>query len=176
MAPGGFRAQSRNDQSRRGAHRISKPEEWSKAMRKVISIVAALVFGVGAGLGSSELWSRTRVVPYCKVAKNAEAYHMSFIRVKGKVHFGRNGMMIYEDCDPVEALAASVEFEDGPILGPNVDHDYVNEYSLYSPPRQTKTADAIVEGEFDAKASPGCWGPKFRIVAREVELISPLRP
>lgn len=161
MAPGAFRAQSRNDQP---------------PMRKLIAIVAALVFGLGAGLGSYEFWSRTRVLPFCKVAKNAEAYHMSFIRVKGKVHFGRDGMMIYEDCDPVEAQAAWVEFKDGPVLGPNRDPDYVNDNLLFSKLGQTKTADALVEGEFDARASPGCWGPKFRIVASEVELISPLRP
>jgi hypothetical protein len=145
-------------------------------MRKLIALVAALVFGVGSGLGSSEFWSRTRVQPFCKVAKNADAYHMSFIRVKAKVHFGRNGMMIYEDCDPVEALAAWVEFKDGPVLGPNRDPDYVNDYYLLSKLGQTKTADAIVEGKFDATASPGSWGPKFRIVASEVELISPVRP
>ena len=135
-------------------------------MRKFIPIFVALVFGVGAGLGSSELWLRARVLPYCKVARNADAYHMKFIRVKAKVHFGREGMFISEDCDPDEALAASVEFEDGPILGPG----YPN-----NPYRSTeiKTADAIIEGEFDAQASTGCWGPKFRIRASQVELIPP---
>ncbi len=135
-------------------------------MRKFIPIFVALIFGVGAGLGSSELWLRARVLPYCKVAKNADAYHMKFIRVKAKVNFGREGMTIYEDCDPVEALAASVEFEDGPILGPGEPND---------PARSTeiKTADAIIEGEFDAQSSTGCWAPKFRIRASKVELISP---
>ena len=133
-------------------------------MRKFISIVVALVFGVGAGLGSSELWLRARTLPYCQVAKNADAYHMRVVRVKAKVYFGRYGMYIAEDCDPDEALAASVEFKDGPILGP------VNEFKS---PMQTKTADAIVEGEFDANFSPGCFGPKFHILASKVELISP---
>ena len=138
-------------------------------MRKLIAIVVALSVGVGAGLGSSEFWVRGRVLPYCKVATNAQAYHMKFIRVKAKVYFHRDGMYIHEACDPVESLASSVEFEDGPILGPG----NVNE--LLSEPRQTKTADAIVEGEFDAEASTGCWSPKFRIVARNIELISPVK-
>ena|SRR6185503_6721749 len=135
-------------------------------MRKFISIVVALVFGVGVGLSSSELWLRASVLPYCKVAKDADAYHMRSIRVKAKVHFEREGMYIFEDCDPNEALAASVEFEDGPILGPVYENDS-------NRPVQTKTAEAIVEGEFDAKASPGCFGPKFHITASKVELISP---
>jgi hypothetical protein len=91
---------------------------------------------------------------------------MRSIRVKAKVYFERDGMYIFEECDPDEALAASVEFEDGPILGPT----YLNDSNR---PMQTKTADAIVEGEFDAKASPGCFGPKFHITASKVELISP---
>jgi len=126
----------------------------------------ALVFGVGVGLSSSELWLRASVLPYCKVAKDADAYHMRSIRVKAKVHFEREGMYIFEDCDPNEALAASVEFEDGPILGPVYENDS-------NRPVQTNTAEAIVEGEFDAKASPGCFGPKFHITASKVELISP---
>jgi len=130
-------------------------------MRKLIAIVVALTVGVGAGLGSSELWLRARVLPYCKVANNAEAYHMRFVRVKAKVHIHREGMSIYQDCDPVEALAAAVEFEGGnqPVL---------------SDSSQLKTADAIVEGEFDAHYSTGCWGPKFHIMATKVELTSPL--
>ncbi len=133
-------------------------------MRRVISLVVALVFGVGAGLGSSELWLRARVLPYCQVAENADAYHMRVVRVRAKVHFGRNGMYIAEDCDPA-ASPASVKFEDGPILGPT----YLPDSNR---PMQTKTADAIIEGEFDAKFSPGCWGPKFQIIASRIELIS----
>ena len=142
-------------------------------MRKLIALVVALSVGVGAGLGSSELWTRARVLPYCKVATNAEAYHMKFIRVKAKVYFHRDGMYIYEECDPVEALASSVEFKDGPVLGSNVT-GYLDDYALLSKPTQTTTAYAIVEGEFDAEASLGCWAPKFRIIASKVELISPV--
>lgn len=141
-------------------------------MRKFISIVVALIIGVSAGLGSSAIWVRARLLPYCTVAKNADAYHMKFVRVKAKVHFGDSGTYIYEDCDPVEALAASIEFKSGdrPTLGMG----YVNELLLSGGP-QTKSADAIVEGEFDAHASPGCWAPKFRIIASNVELTSPIQ-
>ena len=140
-------------------------------MRKLILIVVALIFGVAAGLGSSELWLRARVLPYCEVARNAEAYHMRFVRVKAKLHVGKFGTYIYEDCDPVEALAASVELESG--VRSTFGIGYVNE-SLVSAPSQVKMADAIIEGEFDAHASPGCWAPKFRITASKVELTSPL--
>ncbi len=138
-------------------------------MRKLIAIIVALTVGVGAGLGSSELWVRARVLPYCKVAKNAEAYHMKFIRVKAKVYFGSSGMYIYEACDPVEALMASVRLEDNDRSRFG---DYVNESSGSF---QTKTAEALVEGEFNAEASTGCWVPKFSIIASKIELISPVK-
>lgn len=141
-------------------------------MRKLISIVVALVVGVSAGLGSSELWFRVRnpVLPYCEVARNADAYHMKFVRVKAKVS-GSGDMYIYESCDPVEALAAWVQFEDRdrPPGGRDV-YDL-----LFSDPTNRKFADAIVEGEFDAKTSLGCYLPKFRIKASKVKLISPVR-
>jgi hypothetical protein len=140
-------------------------------MRKLIAIVVALSVGVGAGLGSSELWVRARVLPYCKVATNAEAYHMKFIRVKAKVYFTSSGTYIYEHCDPVESLMSSIYLEgsDRSTFGLG----YVNE-SLATDPYQTKTAEAIVEGEFNAEASPGCWTPKFSINARQIELVSPM--
>jgi hypothetical protein len=127
---------------------------------------------MGAGLGTSELWLRARVLPYCKVAKNPEAYHMRFVRVKAKLHFGNFGTYIYEDCDPDEALAASVFVEGGDQ--PTFGIGYVNE-ALVSGAPQIKTADAIVEGEFNAHATRGCWAPKFRIIASKVELTSPIQ-
>jgi hypothetical protein len=73
-------------------------------------------------------------------------------------------MYVHEDCDPVEALAASVELEgDQPEL------------LVSGAGRQTKVADAIIEGEFDAHASPGCWSPKYHVAARKIQLLSPVR-
>ena len=141
-------------------------------MRKLIPLIVALVFGVGAGIGSSELLLRVRVLPYCKVAKNAESYHMRFVRVKAKVHFGDWGTYIYEDCDPVAALASSVVLAGEDRAAPGI--GYVNELLLSGPPR-LKTADAIIEGEFDAHATRGCWAPKFRINATKIELASPVK-
>jgi hypothetical protein len=137
-------------------------------MRKLILIVVALVLGTAVGLSSSELWRRARTLPYCKVANNADSYHKRLVRVKARIHFRAGGMYIYEDCDPVEALAASVDLEGGPMASGN---RYVNEL-LLSGESQGKVADAIVEGEFDAYASTGCWAPKFRIAAQKIELTS----
>ena len=39
---------------------------------------------------------------------------------------------------------------------------------------QMKMADAIIEGEFNAEASNGCFGPKFSINARNIQLVSPV--
>jgi hypothetical protein len=140
-------------------------------MRKLIAIVVALAVGVGSGLGSSELWVRAHVLPYCKVATNAEAYHMKFIRVKAKLHFTSSGTYIHENCDPTEALMSAVFLEGSDQ--PNFGLRYENE-SLVTNSSRPKTADAIIEGEFNAEASNGCWAPKFRILASKVELVSPV--
>jgi hypothetical protein len=146
----------------RGESKFSK-------MRKLIPITVALVLGAGIGLGSFEVWVHARTLPYCKVANNADSYHMRFVRVKARIHFGTGGVYIYEDCDPVEALAASVELE-GDRAASGI--GYVNELLVSGGESHVKVADAIIEGEFDAHASPGCWSPKFHIAARKIELIS----
>ena len=105
------------------------------------------------------------MLPYCKVAKNEDAYHMRFVRVKAQVQFRHGDMFIHEDCDPVEALESWVQIDDAARL----------DELLRSDPFQEKTAYAIVEGEFDAKHSLGCYGPKFRIIASKIKLISPLQ-
>ena len=138
-------------------------------MRKLIPIIVALIIGASLGLGSSELWVRARTLPYCKVANNADSYHMRFVRVKARIHFGAGRMYIYEDCDPVEALAASVDLGVEPLASGT---GYVNELLLSGESSSLKVADAVIEGEFDAEASPGCWAPKFRIAAQKIELIS----
>ena len=141
-------------------------------MRKLIPLIVALLIGASVGLGSSELWVRARTLPYCKVANNADSYHMRFVRVKAKLHFATGGMYIYEDCDPLEALAASVDLGVDPLAAGT---GYVNELLLSGESSTVKVADAVIEGEFDAHASPGCWAPKFRISAQKIELISSIR-
>ena len=128
-----------------------------------VPVAVALIFGVAVGLASSDLWLRARTLSYCTVADNAEWYHGRVVRVKAKVYFGSGGMRVYEDCDPTEALAASVEIE-GPTR-------IAMRYVTGQEP-QLKVADAIIEGEFDAHASPGCWSPKFHIAATRIQLIS----
>ena len=135
-------------------------------MRKFISIVVALIVGVSAGLGSSAIWVRARVLPYCTVANNADAYHLRFVRVKAKVDFRNDGATIYEDCDPDEALGAFIEFEEGAQPDESTG-------LIFSDSSPIKTVDAIVEGEFEANLSLGCYGPKFRIKASKFEVTSP---
>ena len=76
---------------------------------------------------------------------------------------------MYEDCDAIEALAASVVIgENHPLNGPA----YVENLLVTGEKPQLKTAQALIEGRFDAHASPGCWAPKFRIDATNIELVS----
>jgi hypothetical protein len=137
--------------------------------RKLIFIMVALVFGAAVGLGSSKLWLRARTLPYCKVANNADSYHARFVRVQARIYFDAGGIYVYEDCDPVEALMASVVLDgDQTVSGIG----YLNDLLVSGGEPKLKVADAILEGEFDAHASPGCWSPKFRLAARKIELIS----
>ena len=135
-------------------------------MRKFISTVVALVVGVSAGLGSSAIWVRARVLPYCTVAKNADAYHLRFVRLKAKVDFRDDGATIYEDCDPDDALGTFIEFEEGA-------QPAVSTGLIFSDRSQIKTVDAIIEGEFESNFTLGCFGPKFRIRASKLEVTSP---
>ena len=141
-------------------------------MRKLILIVVAFIFGTAVGLGSSELWLRARTLPYCTVAKNGESYHMRYVRVRARIFFRTDGMYVYEDCDPVEALAATVELE-GEQSATGI--GYVDELLVSGTRPQIKVADAVIEGEFNAHASRGCWAPKYRISARKIHLISPIQ-
>jgi hypothetical protein len=97
---------------------------------------------------------------------------MRFVRVKAKIHFNTGRVYVYEDCDPVEALAASVDLANDQLVSGN---SYMNELLLSGESSPVKVADAIIEGEFDAHASTGCWAPKFRIAAQKIELISSIR-
>lgn len=125
-----------------------------------------------AGTASSVLRSRLFAIPYCRVATNAESYHGKFIRVKANLIFGSNGMYVFESCDPVEALASRIEFAGVERLPQPRD---VDEGSRSAEKEQVQSAEAIIEGVFDAYATPGCWAPKFRIAATKVELMSSAR-
>jgi hypothetical protein len=109
-------------------------------------------------------------MPYCQVARNGDWYHNSFIRVKAKLIFGSDGMYVFEDCDPVEALASMVDLQGVEHSGRN----YVEEVIVTGEKPQIKTADAIIEGWFDGNASTGCWRPKYHIAATKIELVSPV--
>lgn len=140
-------------------------------MRKLIAIVFATVFGVSAGLGSWTVWVRVPTVPYCTVATNPDWYHERVVRVRARLIFRGEEISVFEDCDPVEALSAHVEFADGgsragSLWGVLV-YDGVDS--------GLKTADAIIEGEFNGRYSTGCWGPKYHIAARNIELISEVK-
>ena len=139
-------------------------------------IVAVITCAVGSmayiGLGALRTLYRRAVgpLPYCQVARNAESYHNTDIVVRARIFFDDSGVYVYEDCDPVEALAACVVFDDHhPLIGPA----YVEKLLVRSDEeRQLKTAEAVIEGRFDAEASPGCWAPKFRIEATSMKVVS----
>ena len=139
-------------------------------MRRLVFGVVVAVFAFVIGLGAFLLWRSSQTpLPYCEVARNGEWYHNTIIRVRATLIFGSGGMYVYEDCDPVEALASMVEFEG--TSGAS-SFNYVNEVLVTGEEAQVKKVDAIIEGRFDAKASTGCFRPKYHIAATKIELIS----
>lgn len=110
-------------------------------------------------------------VPYCEVARNAETYHDQEIFVTARIFVDEHGVSVYEDCDPVEALAAWVVSDE---KHPFSVSGYVDELLLADNKPNTQTAQALLRGRFDAYWSNGCYGPKFRIDAKSIELLSAL--
>src|SRR6185295_19857079 len=128
-------------------------------MRKLSFILILALLALVLGVFAFALSRSRQPVAYCEVARNAERYHNKIIRVRATLILSSEAMYIYEDCDPVEALASSVEFADATksdtrgyveqlLVQPN---DQRSDSSL-------KKVDAIIEGRFDGEYSPGCWG------------------
>lgn len=138
---------------------------------KTVTIRLAAALIVIISFAACGQWRDSRTLPYCEVARNAERYHHSNIRVEATLFLGSNLVFIYEDCDPGEALASRVEISGSSVI------DTEGEANQLLVPAQHSTlrkANAIVEGWFDAEFSTGCWGPKYRIVATRVSLLTPV--
>jgi hypothetical protein len=139
--------------------------------------IAIATFGLGCGIyflsGPARIlyWKAFGPLSYCEVARNAGQYHNTNVLVRARIIFDESGVYVYDDCDPVEALAASVVINGHhPLIGP----EYVEKLLVQGEQRHRKTADAVIEGVFDAEASSGCWAPKFRIEAQRIEIVSPI--
>jgi hypothetical protein len=139
-------------------------------MIKLLLRIGAALVGFAVGWGVFQIWQSQRpAIPYCEVAQNAEWYHNRNIRVRARMIFGSDGTYVFENCDPVEALAAVVELP-GSVRSNS--RNYVEEVLVTGEKAGIKSVEAIIEGRFDAKNSPGCWAPKFRITASEIEFVS----
>ena len=135
----------------------------------IIRLTAVLI--VIISFAACGQWRDARTLPYCEVARNAERYHHSKIRVEATLFLASDNAFIYEDCDPGEALAARVQVSDSSAI------DTEGEANQLLVPTQHSTlrkVNAIVEGWFDAEFSTGCWGPKYRILATKVRLLTPV--
>jgi hypothetical protein len=138
--------------------------------------VAVLAFLIGVAVFVA--WRNSGVKPYCEVARHGEWYHNTVVRVRATLLFGSGGIYIYEDCDPVEALATLVELD-----GAN-DSDtsgFVEELLVQREDSALQTrssplnkVDVIIEGRFNARFTKGCWGPKYHLAAKKIELLSPV--
>lgn len=133
-------------------------------------LIAAIVIACVLSMTVSFFSESPRTVPYCDVTRNGEEYHNKIVRVKATLFLSSESVYIYEDCDPVEALAARVDISGADEI------DIDGEADQLKVPAQDslKKVEALVQGRFNAKFSSGCWGPKYRIMASKVELLSPV--
>jgi hypothetical protein len=142
-------------------------------------IIAVMTFTIGAFAAMSWFFIKRNLVkelsshplPYCEVARNPERYNGKIIRVRATLSFGSDGMYVVEDCDPISALSSLVELEgsEGRSLKAG---NYVNEMLTDQTEFQIKKIDTIIVGQFDGEYSRGCWAPKYRIAATNIEKVS----
>jgi hypothetical protein len=140
-------------------------------MRRLSLRLAVAFIAFAIGLGAFAVSRSPQTVAYCEVARNGEKYHNKIIRVRATIIFGSGGMYIFEDCDPVEALASVVEMD---RAGYRNTRGYVEELLVWTDDSSLKKVEAVIEGRFNAEFSTGCWGPKYHITASKVELLTPI--
>jgi hypothetical protein len=137
-------------------------------MRKLSFTLTVALLALVLGMFAFVLSRSRQTVAYCEVARNAERYHNKTIRVRATLILSSDAIYIYEDCDPVEALASLVEFD-----GSESDtRGFVEQLLVQRSDSSLKKVDAIIEGRFDGEYSLGCWGPKYHIALSKVELLT----
>jgi hypothetical protein len=132
-----------------------------------ILILALLALAVGFVVLS--LSRSPQTVAYCEVARNGERFHNEIVRVRARLIFDSRAAYIYEDCDPVEALASLVEMDDA---SGSDSSGYVEQLLVQASESSLKQVDVVIEGRFNAEFSTGCWRPKYHIAAQNVEQLS----
>ena len=140
-------------------------------MKRLLFSFAVAFLVVAIALTAIITWRNPRPLPYCEVARNSEQYHRKVVSVRATLIFGSEGMYIYEDCDPISALASMVELKDSNRSSPR---NFVEEVLVSGKKDQVKKVDAVVIGVFDGEYSRGCWGPQFHIMATRIEFVSPI--
>ena len=139
-------------------------------MKRLALIVVVVIPAFAAGVIIKGVWQRFTALPYCEIARNAERYDGETIRARATLIFGSDGMYVFEDCDPVSALASLVEFDGSDAS--RLRRSYVDEILVSGKEARINKVEAVITGRFDAKFSPGCWAPAFRIVVTEIQFMS----
>ena len=142
-------------------------------MKRITIKLFAFVLTLLVGVALTMSWWRARVIPYCEVARHADQYHEEIVRVRATLVFDSVGAHIFEDCDPVSALASSVELADVRDLSTEM-QAYLTQLVAASETESIKKVEAIIEGRFNAKFSTGCWTPAFQLTATNIKLLSPV--
>lgn len=141
-------------------------------MRRIILNIAVAAVTFASAASFTSILRKPSALPYCAIARNAESYNGKTIRTRATLIFGEGRMYVYEDCDPVSALASAVEFEGSPEK--QLTRNYVEELLVEGSPERINKVEAIITGRFNGEYSRGCWGPAFHIAAVEIQLLSPV--
>jgi hypothetical protein len=142
-------------------------------VKRVLLIATIIVVGIGGAIPPKTGLRPFASTPYCEIARNAASYHGKTVRAKARLILGSGGgMYVFENCDPVSALASLVELEGAETN--RLKGNYVEEVLVAKNQENVSEVDAIISGRFNGEFSRGCWAPAFHIAATEIEFISPL--
>ena len=141
-------------------------------MKRVLLILTIIVVGIAGAIPLKTALRPFAPTPYCEIARNAASYHGKTVRAKARLILGSGGMYVFENCDPVSALASLVELEGAETN--RLKGNYVEEVLVAKNQENVSKVDAIISGRFNGEFSRGCWAPAFHIAATEIEFVSPV--
>jgi hypothetical protein len=137
-------------------------------MRRHMISGALALFTFAAGVGCALLSYKFMppAVSLCELARHPDWYNQKVVRVTGSASAIYGAVFIGDAGCETQGAGANVMLGEGHRVAPEV------EAFLTGEAPEVRKAEVLVEGRFDKDAAPGCFGPRFGIQAKSVELKS----